>query len=240
MVFNMPQNAIETMLNCIRNRRATRHFHDTPIDETTLLTLLDAARWAPSGYNLQPVHPIVVTDPEQKRRLSWACVNQPQVGEAPATVVFAADKQVATNNFEAVIASDREAGAIDARYEGFLRKYVPLAFRTGPVGLNWLWKATLPPVLRWFTAVPSLPAVQRRYWLAKQTSLAAMNFMLAAEAAGLATCPIEGFDERRVRKVLAMPRSALPIIVVPVGHPATSPVAKTRLPSDRLVHWQRW
>jgi len=224
----------------IRDRRATRHFCSTEVGQSTLAELVDAVRWAPSGYNLQPIHSVVVTDPSQRARLSWACVNQKQIGEAPATVVLAGDKAVVKHNFEPVVRAEREGGAIDERYERFLRKYVPLAFRTGPLGLNWLWKATLPPLMRPFMAVPSLPAVQRRYWLAKQAGLAAMNLMLAAHAAGLATCPIEGFDERRVRKALAMPRSALPIIVIPVGHAADEPGAKTRLPPDRQVHWQRW
>jgi nitroreductase len=236
----MSVNTLEAVQNCIRDRRATRHFCHTALDESTLTTLLDSIRWAPSGYNLQPIHAIVVSSDAQKARLSWACANQSQIAEAPATIVLAGDKQVVKNNFEAVVATEREAGAIDTRYEGFLRKFVPLAFRTGPVGLNWLWKATLPPVARCFTAVPSLPAVQRRYWLAKQAGLAAMNLMLSAHAAGLASCPIEGFDERRVRKVLAMPRSAVPIILVPVGHPAREPGAKTRLPAERQVHWQQW
>jgi len=38
--------------------------------------------------------------------------------------------------------------------------------------------------------------VHRRYWLAKQAGLSAMSFMLAATAAGLATCPMEGFSDR--------------------------------------------
>ena len=224
----------------MRHRRATRHFADTGLDDQTLTTLLDAARWAPSGYNLQPIHFIVVREAEQKGQLGWACINQRQVTEAPATVVFAGDKRVMHNNLETVIEQERAAGAIDERYEGFLRKFVPLAFKTGPLGLNWLWKATLPPVLRRFTAMPSLPAVHRRYWLAKQAGLAAMNFMLAAHASGLATCPIEGFDEKRLQKVLDMPRSVLPIIVVPVGHAADEPGSKTRLPADQQVHWERW
>ena len=67
-----------------------------------------------------------------------------------------------------------------------------------------------------------------------------MNFMIAAEAAGLATCPMEGFDERRVQKALGIPRHYLPILVTPVGYSAEGDPAKTRLPLEHLVHRDRW
>lgn len=167
-------------------------------------------------------------------------MNQNQVTETPVTVVFCGDKRVAYRHFVHVLRHDKEAGAIDVEYETLLRKFVPLAFHTHPLGLGWLWKATLPPLARFAVPVPSIPAVRRRYWLAKQAALAAMNFMLAATAAGLATCPMEGFDERRVARVLKLPRSVLPIIVVPVGYTADDKTVKTRLPLERLVHREVW
>jgi nitroreductase len=236
----MKETTLPTSLQVFTHRRATRHFQSRPVEDTDIQTLLEAARWAPSGYNLQPTHFIVIREPQQRQRLAWACMNQRQVSEAPATIVLAGDKDVTTNHFEQVLEMERQAGAIDAEYQALLRKYVPLAFRTGPLGLNWLWKALLPPLARCFTAVPSIPAVHRRYWLAKQAGLAAMNLMLAAEMQGLATCPMEGFDPRRVRKVLALPRSIEPMIILPLGYPASAAQTKTRLPLQQLVHWEAW
>jgi nitroreductase len=82
--------------------------------------------------------------------------------------------------------------------------------------------------------------VHRRYWLAKQVGLSAMNFMLAAHAAGLASCPMEGFDSRRVGRVLGLPSHVEPMLVVPVGYAATSNQIKTRLPLSQLVHRECW
>ena len=56
--------------------------------------LLEAARWAPSGFNLQPTHFVVVTDPAAKAKLCPACMKQRQVLEAGATVVFTGDRRV--------------------------------------------------------------------------------------------------------------------------------------------------
>jgi nitroreductase len=147
---------------------------------------------------------------------------------------------VAKNHMEAVLALDKEAGAINTEYEALLRRYIPLAFGTGPAGLGWLFKALLLPPLSLVMRIPSLPAVYRRFWLAKQAGLSAMSFMLAASCAGLATCPMEGFADRPVRKALHMPRHIVPMIIVPVGYSATPDAIKTRLPTDRLVHRERW
>ncbi|MCH7957855.1 MAG: nitroreductase family protein, partial [Proteobacteria bacterium] len=38
----------------IRQRWSPRVFSDRPVEAATLLTVLEAARWAPSSYNEQP------------------------------------------------------------------------------------------------------------------------------------------------------------------------------------------
>ncbi|HYF50472.1 MAG TPA: nitroreductase family protein [Planctomycetota bacterium] len=223
-----------------KTRRTTRHFKPDPLPNGIVERLLDCARWAPSGYNLQPTHFTVVDDPALKQRLVAACMNQKQVAEAPTVVVFSGDRDVARNNMDVFLKSDREAGAIDEKYEQLLRKVIPLAFNRGPLGIGYLWKSTLPPLARFAIPVPSIPAVARDYWLAKQVALSAMNFMLAAAAAGLATVPMEGFDESRVRRVLKMPRSQHVVVVVPVGYAAIGTLKKTRLPLERMLHRNAW
>lgn len=221
-------------------RRSVRNFRPDPIPDELLTRLLDIAHWAPSGYNLQPTHFVIVTDPAIKQQLYVAAMNQRQILDAHATIVFTGDRNVMQNNFERVIADELRAGTITPMYEALLRKYVPLAFGHGPLGLGWLWKALGPPVARWFTPVPSIPAVQIRFWLAKQALLSAMQFMLAAEAAGLATVPMEGFDESRVRRVLNIPSSQIVCVLIPVGYAADADLRKTRLPLESMLHRDRW
>ena len=52
-------------------------------------------------------------------------------------------------------------------------------------------------------------------WAYKNTALAAAAYMYAATAHGLATCPMEGFDERRLCFSLGidMERYSVPMIV---------------------------
>lgn len=48
------------LLPAIAQRRSLRAFDSTPIAESVLVRLLEAARWAPSSRNLQPWHFVLV------------------------------------------------------------------------------------------------------------------------------------------------------------------------------------
>jgi len=223
-----------------KSRRAVRNFLPDPVPLELLERLLDIARWSPSGYNLQPTHFVLVTDPAVKSALVPACLKQRQVADAPAVVVITGDRRVSENNFADMLAMEKSLGSIDQAYERLLRKIIPLVFGQGPLGLGWLLKATAAPILGLITPTPSIPAVHKRYWLTKQTMLCAMTLMLAASSAGLATLPMEGFDERRVRRALRIPRSQIIPVVIAIGYAADKNLKKSRLPLERSVHRNRW
>ena len=49
-----------SVYECLRTRRTVRQFKTAPVSETTLVKILNAARWAPSSRNQQPWHLVVV------------------------------------------------------------------------------------------------------------------------------------------------------------------------------------
>ena len=63
---------------------------------------------------------------------------------------------------------------------------------------------TLPPMMRRGTES------DMKTVLHKSCALVAQTFMLAMSEAGYDTCPVEGFDVRRVRKALGLPSSVEP------------------------------
>ena len=223
-----------------RTRRAVRKLKTDPLEDGMLERLLDIAHWAPSGYNLQPTHFVAVTDDAIKPALCEACFNQPQVKQAAATVVFVGDPEVVRHHLDRMIEQELALNENNEQYEPFLRKFIGMAFDTGPAGLGWISKATVAPVMGLWKVMPSIPAVHRRFWLTKQIMLAAQNFMLAAHAAGLATVPMEGFDERRVKRLLQIPAKMCVPVVIPVGHPEDTDLRKSRLPMDDLLHRNTW
>ena len=54
-------------LENIRTRRVVREMTDEPVTREQIETILDAARWAPSGGNLRPNRYIVIEDEETRR-----------------------------------------------------------------------------------------------------------------------------------------------------------------------------
>jgi len=51
-------------------------------------------------------------------------------------------------------------------------------------------------------------------WATKSTSLACQNLMIAAEALGVNTCPMEGFDGRRLCQYLGLSRQYHEIVMM--------------------------
>lgn len=76
-----------TVLEAIKKRRSVRRYRPDPIPEEILMRVMEAARYSPSGKNLQPWRFILVKDPSLKQRLVNASVGQSFIAEAPVIVV---------------------------------------------------------------------------------------------------------------------------------------------------------
>jgi nitroreductase len=72
----------------------------------------------------------------------------------------------------------------------------------------------------------------------KSSALACENFVLAMAAQGFATCMMEGFDERRVAKLLGLSASTRVVMVISAGVEGEKGTwgPRFRLPADRVVH----
>jgi len=79
------------MIESIINRRSIRKFLDKPLEEEKLAAILEAARLAPSGMNVQPWHFIVLKDEKTKQALAKAVNEQVWIAGAPTVIVAVAD-----------------------------------------------------------------------------------------------------------------------------------------------------
>jgi len=70
----------------------------------------------------------------------------------------------------------------------------------------------------------------------QDTAAATQNILLAAQAIGLGTCWVGSFHEEEVRTVLNVPTGVRPVAIIPVGHPAVKPRARSRRPLSEIVH----
>lgn len=83
------------LTDVIKNRRSIRKFKTTPISDELISELLEAARWAPSGSNIQPWRFIIVKSSEIKEKLKETT---PYRFACNAPVVFACCADITSVN----------------------------------------------------------------------------------------------------------------------------------------------
>lgn len=63
----------EDFLELVKNRRSIRQFKPDPIPDEYVNKIIEAARWAPSGFNMQPWEFVVVKDQKLKDSIVQIC-----------------------------------------------------------------------------------------------------------------------------------------------------------------------
>jgi len=79
-----------TVLDVIQKRRSTRKYKSHEVPEDVFLRVMEAARLAPSGKNLQPWHFVIVKDQNLKEQLAVASAHQSFIAGAPMIIVACA------------------------------------------------------------------------------------------------------------------------------------------------------
>jgi nitroreductase len=182
----------KSLLDVMRERRATPSFDGTPIPAEDLCQILETGLLAPSGYNVQPWRFVVVQSPEQKKRLRAASYNQAKVEEASAVIVACGDADGWRKDFDDVIAMGLKGGMPES--------YAAQA------------KDSVTSYLSSFTTD------QMHGWLNKMVMIATTTMMLTAESMGYDTAPMEGFEQEKVHEVLRLPMSYWVVALLAVGH----------------------
>jgi nitroreductase len=91
-----------SFLELILSRRSIRDYQEKEIPEDVLQKILEAGRQAPSAANRQPIHFVVVNDPETRKNLCDKLINR-FVKHAPVAVVgFADTKSLLTGKWAVV------------------------------------------------------------------------------------------------------------------------------------------
>lgn len=196
-------------LTAIHQRFSANRFdQNRPVSADVLDQLIDAARQAPSAFNLQQSRFFAVQDLDARKVLRDIAYNQAKVEEAPVVIVVLGDLE-AHEHFELVAKSDKEAGI----YDQGLADYFTNAVKSGYAD----------------------PARARDEAI-RSGSLAAMNLMNAATSLGLVTGPMIGFDQSKFRETFNISDRYLPVIMITVGYnaPGNWP-HKTRHPIETLL-----
>lgn len=79
-----------TARTVFERRFSCRRFDSTPLDRETIEAVLEAARWAPNGGNLQPWRFVVVLDPARRSAIAGAAYGQSFLAQAPVVITVCA------------------------------------------------------------------------------------------------------------------------------------------------------
>ncbi len=224
----------------VESRRSVRVYADDPIPSEVMEACFDAALKAPNSSNLQAWEIHHVVDPDKKAALVKACLSQPAAGTAAELVVFVGRPDLWRRNNRWMLEAFDKAGTVPKSAYQYYRKITPLVYDQGVLG----WKTPFKWILtRWRGMSKPYPREPigkwgMRIWAHKTTALASAHFMLAMRAHGFDTCPMEGMDSARVRRILGLPSAAVITMVISAGKRAEGGVYGPRLRFDRehFVH----
>ncbi|MEU7256676.1 nitroreductase family protein [Streptomyces rimosus] len=195
----------------VRTRRSIRHYLPDPLPPEQLTELLSLTLEAPSSWNVQARSVVVVADQEGRDGLVRATGGQPHPGEAPVTLVFVAASRAWREDLGDIYERARDIGAWNEQFAaGFSQASLDFHKDLEARGLL-------------------------REYAVKDAVIAATYAMLAAASMGLASSPMNGWDEAEVKKVIGIEdRDDLHIaLLLPVGraaeerrHPGRRPLAR--------------
>ena len=188
-----------------RRRRSIRAFEPGPLPREELDAVLDVVRLAPSAFNVQPWRFVVVETPEKKAQLAAVAGHQRQVLAAPAVIVLYTDVADALARVDEVLHPGMEGAKRDAA------------------------RATI------LGAFAGRGDAEREAWGAEQGNIALGYLLLAAEAHGLQTSPMLGFDAEGVKALLGLPAHVRLPALVAIGRGAEAGFPHHRQPLERLV-----
>ncbi|MGD0022231.1 MAG: nitroreductase family protein [Smithellaceae bacterium] len=190
----------------IASRRSIRKFKEQNISADTVRLLLEAARLAPSGSNLQPARFIVAQSPAAKEALGRYT---PYKFIVKAAVVF-----VCCADLTAITARETRVGELlkEGAFEG--------------VDMDMSDSSAVSPIM---------DAEAVRAYLAMNVAIAIEHIVLKAVDLGLGSCWLGRFDRDKVKKILTLDETIFPVVLLPVGYPDQTPKARPRFPLDKYV-----
>ena len=210
------------LLDPILQRRAIKVFDPVPIPPEVRRQIMDAARSAPSSFNIQPYRFIWIESPKLRKQAAHLCMGQSPAETASALVAAVADIGSWRSTIKSHLEWMRSAGFSPEKISEQEKKsvFAKLFFLQGWFGCFGILKAVILRVIHSRKIIGSPPVARRGLfqWATKSTALACQNLMIAAEVLGLNTCPMEGFDGRRLSKFLHLsPRCHEIVMVIAIG-----------------------
>lgn len=179
--------------NILESRTSINQFQpNRPLGDDVIANLVSQATKAPSAYNMQNWRFIAVQSEDAKERLKAAAFEQQKVVDASVAFVICGTL------------------AAHAQLAQALKPSVDANIMEQHMVDGWVAQAN--------TSHTNNPILQRDEAI-RSASLASMTLMLAAQAMGLGSCAMSGFDAKKVILEFGLCANELPVMIVVVGYP---------------------
>jgi nitroreductase len=202
-----------------RNRRAVRDFDGSTIPDEDVEAVLSETLLAPSSGNTQPYVIHWLRSPAMKAAAASACRNQRAARSASTLLVFVSASRFALQTasmFHDYVESTPE---LSEKSRGYHLRQLKTGRWFLRIAASVIWSPLHSFLATAFPSLTLLPFGSKavRNWLARSALFAVQTTLLAASARGLDTCPMEGFDARKLARILGLKRGDVIPIVVALG-----------------------
>ena len=218
----------KTVSEAINYRRSVRVFDaEKPLDTSLVKKCIEQASLAPNSSNMQLWEFYHITSKDIIDQIAPLCFNQNAAKTAQQLVVFVTRKDLwkkrakANLSFmDAVFGKNNPKSEQSSREKvarNYYGKIIPFAYADFLGILGWL-KYLLIIVIGFFKPIyREVRQKDMRIVAHKSTGLAAQNFMISMAAIGYDTCPMEGSDTWKVKRILGLPFGAEINMIVSCG-----------------------
>jgi nitroreductase len=230
----------------INYRRSVRHYKAEPLNSEKVKHCIELATLAPNSSNMQLWEFYHVVDTTILKKLSVACLNQGAATTAQQMVVFVTRQDLyrkraakildlETQNILKNTPELKQAKRIKTRklYYGKVMPFLYMSF----FGFFGIIRKIFVNIIGLFRPIVyQVSENDMRVVVHKTCALAAQTFMLAMANENYDTCPMEGFDSKKVKGILKLPYGAEINMVISCGIRDENGVwgDRMRLPFDEV------
>lgn len=209
-------------------RRSVRVYDEAQkIDTELVKKCLALSTLAPSSSNMQLYEFYHITNPETLKKLSVACLDQTAASTTQELVVFVVRQDLYKKRSQAVLQFEKENIRRNSPLERqekrikdremYYGKIMPFLYARFYGILGFFRKLIAVPVSFFRPMVLQVSENDARIVAHKSCGLAAQTFMVAMANEEYDTCPMEGFDSKRVKNILNLPSGAEINMIISCG-----------------------
>jgi len=193
------------LIKAIEDRRSIRKFKEDKVSKQLITKLIEAARLAPSGVNIQPARYVVIKSKEARAKLN-ECTQLSFVVNAPVVIACCVDLQSMNDT------QIRVKELIDAN--AFADTTLESKGKEEKISMD---EAAI------------------KAYLNLNVAIAIEHIALRAVDLGLGTCWVMMFDHEKAKKILSLEDKYEIVALLPVGYPDQDPKQRPRLPLNDLI-----